>query len=1229
MVKNKKNTKKNKFLKFKLKKVLDDFRKLSLEDFFRLQSISMAHNSSYNIPEGLNIDKLTAQEEKAIRIISEEYQEKFYYYLEKYKNSYNSKENVELYKKLEKLKKNNSLDIMGNSELLVLEYYHSLKEKKIGVSWLDIYYPDILNHNFNTYLMKKKEFSDNIETGIENKKSTSGEFELTPSQTFLKNFISPSTPYNGILLFHGTGVGKTCTAISIAEQFMYHIKNNSTSKKKNRILVLSSSNVQENFRNEIVNIDKFILNEGKVNGCTGDKYLKKISSFSPLKIDEYKRGINNMIDENYDFKGYLKFANDVENIENEATRNISKNDLKKIEEIKKRKRKEYFSNTIIIIDEAHSIKTDKNNKESKKVPQILENVIRDADNIKLILLTATPMLDSCREIIFLLNLLLINDNRPEIDENDIFDMNDNLKEDGRELLIRKSTGYISYIRGQSLTFPHRLYPDINNNPNVLKISDIPKLKNNNEIIPEKNRIKYLTLVSSVLKDYQYKNYRYYLNLDHDSHKNKFTSEFQHSLMSLNIVFPDNRIQKDGIEKSFNRQRGNRYSYRPEILKKYGRFLKYDLIDKYSCKFKNIFDCIINSTGIIFIYSNFIPGGILPLALFLEQNGFVKYGSDKNYNNLLDEPREYISYDGKKKKDHKESDNFQQAAYITIVGNENVLLGNDIDKIGVVNRDDNKYGQQIKVILASRAGGEGIDLHRIREVHILDPWFNLNKIEQAIGRGIRNRSHDDLPEEERNVTVYQHVCLNPPDSQDSQKETTDLKIYREAEKKQINISKIEYELKRNAINCFFNKKINMLTQDNIITVKTSQNKKKKFNTVDKPFTKMCNYRSSCDYTCLHEIEINNKNINTDTFNRNFAERDIKEVKKLIKVMFKKKNIYNLAEIMSNIYSHDKYTDLNKKFIFIAISELIDNKEPIIDQFGRTGIIIFKNLYYIFKIDDNNEKLVIHESRYPKTKKNKNFLIFKNTEKYKDSKKKSKRSIEQIFDIVFDEMRILDSKYFHHNKLWDKKEPEIIKLISLDYSIDHSLSFENKLELIKQLIINYKEWSLDPQKSLFYTSFEYNIAYKNKSPCGFILKNNSSLIENYKYSSKDKIFYSDIQDKWFKDKDLKIAENLKKSSIFGFIHLDNRNNFLFKFVTDVKLSDTHGVGKVCSHHEKPIIEKSVSSILNIELKKYRTVQLLNPNIKKLKKNTVCLELEMLLRYNERKNKDGLLWFQRFLL
>ena len=39
------------------------------------------------------------------------------------------------------------------------------------------------------------------------------------------------------------------------------------------------------------------------------------------------------------------------------------------------------------------------------------------------------------------------------------------------------------------------------------------------------------------------------------------------------------------------------------------------------------------------------------------------------------------------------------------------------------------------------------------MHILDPWYNLNRAEQVIGRAVRNKSHCMLPYNNRNVEIY--------------------------------------------------------------------------------------------------------------------------------------------------------------------------------------------------------------------------------------------------------------------------------------------------------------------------------------------------------------------------------------------------------------------------------------------------------------------------------------------
>ena len=72
--------------------------------------------------------------------------------------------------------------------------------------------------------------------------------KLYTHQSFLSNFINPSTPYKGLLIFHGVGTGKTGTAISIAENFKDIVKKYNA---KINILVTGPL-LKENWKNEIV-----------------------------------------------------------------------------------------------------------------------------------------------------------------------------------------------------------------------------------------------------------------------------------------------------------------------------------------------------------------------------------------------------------------------------------------------------------------------------------------------------------------------------------------------------------------------------------------------------------------------------------------------------------------------------------------------------------------------------------------------------------------------------------------------------------------------------------------------------------------------------------------------------------------------------------------------------------------------------------------------------------------
>ncbi len=69
--------------------------------------------------------------------------------------------------------------------------------------------------------------------------------------------------------------------------------------------------------------------------------------------------------------------------------------------------------------------------------------------------------------------------------------------------------------------------------------------------------------------------------------------------------------------------------------------------------------------------------------------------------------------------------------------------------------------KIRALLLSSAGGEGLDLKGTRLMQILEPHWNEEKLKQVEGRGIRYKSHEELPPEERKVLVQRYLSTRRP------------------------------------------------------------------------------------------------------------------------------------------------------------------------------------------------------------------------------------------------------------------------------------------------------------------------------------------------------------------------------------------------------------------------------------------------------------------------------------
>ena len=837
-------------------------------------------------------------------------------------------------------------------------------------------YPELNDPEFNRKIYEKQEFYKFKipKRGLDqyNKKPTL-EFTKNETQRFVGAYMSPSTPYNGILLWLGVGVGKTCAAITAAEN--YRKEGGEFTRSKITVLLPSDSLVQT-WKDEMFNVKKDIENKNRsINvQCTGSTFYPELGFYDEMTEKQKERRVNRVINKYYDFMGYRKFANLVkDDIKQELKGRIDREYLA-IQTIRKK-----YSNRIFIFDEVHETRQYASKSDRKDITDVLELIARYGENNKFILASATPMYNSADEIIEILNLLLLNDKRAPIESHNVFKSDGfELLDEGKEILINKSRGYISYLRGENpINFPIKIYPDIKHpvetyipNPKYAVVAG--KLKE----IKDDQKIKNLRFVKDSMSPLQYSIYKQIAESD-EKNKDNFSIP---STQASNIVFPNNNtdninemVGDNGFDNAFSIVSSGAATENKSNLKY--RYNEYNSIDEdgtpfldekrlatYSKKYFNILQLAKNSTGIIFLFSRFLKPGILSLALMLEQNGYAQYNIGGIENNMLDThttPRCYcgvLSNQHKNITDHK----FKQGRYIYLTGSTPKSVLNKLIKASKGEEDfDNLYGQNIKFILGSEVLEEGISLKCVREVHVIDPWYHFNRLEQVVGRAIRNKSHIKLPPDQRNVSVYLHVSTIPEENENNPElriETTDEKNYRLAYYKSKKIAIITRILKQNAIDCMLNKNGNQLTVEyfgntpiNIITSQGHTIKNSFYG--DQDYDAICDYEK-CVYSCEGEPKKGYKyKINTDTYDDILSSEDLSEAIKNISSLFRIKNVFTIEEILGLI---DKYYETDRDLTYRALNSMIENKNIIYDNYKREGHITYTHPYYIFTPKEfNNE------------------------------------------------------------------------------------------------------------------------------------------------------------------------------------------------------------------------------------------------------------------------------------
>jgi superfamily II DNA or RNA helicase len=686
------------------------------------------------------------------------------------------------------------------------------------------------NNNSTEYVLtNKKEFLEWFNKNFIQYRAT-GKQELMKKkyepynyQKLLKQFMNKNSPYKGILLYHGLGTGKTCTSITIAENL----------KKERNVVVMLPASLKNNFIYKgllFCGDEEYKTNESRIktkytfvsyNASNKVKQLKNIGSLDNkvIIIEE----VHNLI--SIIMSGLLGSSKDGKEIYNML---MNANNTKIIA----------LSGTPLINDPFEAA--------------ILFNILNGYNEILYYRIIKIPSSFGVKDFETLEQKLI---KYKYIDDVKINKLNKsiefilNIKSYQPEFQL--TLDYINQIGNEYLEIrylelkKYSLFP-IEDDGELYKkyfVEENEKEGNNlkNENIFKKRIIGLVSYYKSSLGNYpkvidkgiyripmsnhQFQIYEILRKKERSAErgspnkKNKkakiVKSTFRvFSRQSSNFVFPEeilrpypdpkfvvsvkkinnkNNNKKDEInhinrslelEEKLNNSGELSKDYKKRIKKSIDELVeKGDIylrpgpngLDKLSPKFKLLLENIKKSKGLVFIYSNF--RSLEGVELFTKVLDFNGYSSFETRN---DKPK-YAIYSG------SEDDKMKKKI------------------LDVFTSDENKNGKLIKIILATSAGAEGLDLKNIRQIHILEPYWNQMRIQQIIGRGVRRDSHIALPASEQDIEIYRYFSvLKPEDALISKdKLSTDEHIEEISIKKQKIINQMLNIFKECAFDCSLN------------------------------------------------------------------------------------------------------------------------------------------------------------------------------------------------------------------------------------------------------------------------------------------------------------------------------------------------------------------------------------------------------------------------------------------
>jgi len=649
-----------------------------------------------------------------------------------------------------------------------------------------------------------------------------------------------------------------------------------------------------NYINPLTQYNSILINE-----MTGlGKTLASISIAENFKND-YKILVivkNKLLDLNFRNELILKCSNySIENMESKTS--ITKDDILKY--LNKQINKYYtfntphtfikqnysnIDNTVLIIDEIHNVV-------GGETYNVLIKLLKKSKNVKLILMSATPNYDNILNIFEITNLLNFNDSLPirnnlvkhgliyntnPINTNLLNDRVSFITDKGKKELLSALRGKVSYLITDTMSFPTKRYIG----------TPISNIKGSIHI-QRCNMSKFQTDI-----------YKTTIPIGKSNTEN-YSVLFKDSTDSSMMVYPDSGYGPTGFTK-------NVYSVKNRRMNR--SFLKKENLNKYSCKLSQLLDNLHKTDGLCFIYSNYVTnGGIEIVKYLLKENGYQTFSRNNKTGNGIVVINDIIS-DKRRNK-----------------------------IIELFNSDSNKNGEFIKIIIGGPLVSEGLTFKNIRQIHILDPHWNLSRIDQIIGRGVRYKSHSSLPLSKQNVDIFLYAAI----PNDKNVLSIDLAKYQLAEKKDVAIKEVEYLLKTVAVDCFLNKKRNTLTHDN---------------------SRECQY-TKCKYVCPWDNNNKTSDVKIDTSTYMFeqhAKYKMVYINNKIEELFTHGYIYDLNYIINWVKKDQG--NIDERDIYITLNKLLG--KTIIGPQKNNVTIVYIGNYYVANPENTKIRTMLFNKLYKK-------------------------------------------------------------------------------------------------------------------------------------------------------------------------------------------------------------------------------------------------------------------------